>query len=39
LEDLVIDEKIILECILKKQDGKVWIVFIWLRMGTNGGLV
>jgi hypothetical protein len=23
---------------LEKQDGEVWIGFIWLRIGTSGGL-
>jgi hypothetical protein len=32
-----VDGKIILEWILGKQAGKVWIGFIWLRIGTNGG--
>jgi hypothetical protein len=30
--------RIILECFLKKQGGKLWIGFIWLRIGTCGGL-
>jgi hypothetical protein len=33
LEDLSIVGKMILECILRKQCGKVWIGFIWLRIG------
>jgi hypothetical protein len=24
---------------LKKQDGRVWIEFMWLRIGTSGGLL
>jgi hypothetical protein len=36
-EDLGIDEKIILEGILGKLDGKVWIGFIWLKIGSSGG--
>jgi hypothetical protein len=35
-EDLRIDERIILEWILGKQDRKVWIERTWLRIGTNG---
>jgi len=38
LEDLVIDGRMILEWILGKQGWKVWTGFIWLRMGTSGGL-
>jgi hypothetical protein len=37
-EDLGIDGKIILEWILRKLEGKVWTVCIWLRIGTSGGL-
>jgi hypothetical protein len=36
-EDLGVDEKIILEWILGKYDGKVWTGFLWLRIGTSGG--
>jgi hypothetical protein len=32
-EDLDIDERIILRCILEKQDKVVWTGFIWLRRG------
>jgi hypothetical protein len=39
LEDLGVDEKIILEWVLGKQGGKVWARFIWLRIGTSGGLL
>jgi hypothetical protein len=38
-EDLGIDGKIILEWILGKQGGEVWTGFIWLRIGTSGGLL
>jgi hypothetical protein len=31
--------KTILEWILGKEDGKVWTGFIWLRIGTSGGLL
>jgi len=34
-----VDGRIILEWILGKYDGKVWTVFIWLRIGTNDGLL
>jgi hypothetical protein len=36
-EDLGVDRRIILEWILGKYDGKVWIGFMWLRIGTIGG--
>jgi hypothetical protein len=29
---------IILKLILKKLDGRAWTGFIWLRIGTSGGL-
>jgi hypothetical protein len=32
-------EEIILEWILKKQIGRIWTGFIWLRMGNNGRLL
>jgi hypothetical protein len=35
-EDLGIDGRIILECILEKQGGKLGTGFIWLRIGTSG---
>jgi hypothetical protein len=35
LEDLGEDERIILKCILKKQDGRVCTGLIWLRIGTS----
>jgi hypothetical protein len=38
LGDLDINGRILLEGILEKQDGKVWIGCIWLRIGINGGL-
>jgi hypothetical protein len=38
-EDLDVDGKVILEWILGKWGGKVWIGFICLRIGTTGGLL
>jgi hypothetical protein len=35
-EDLVVDERIILEWILGNYDGKVWTGCIWLRIWTSG---
>jgi hypothetical protein len=29
----------ILKLILEREDGMVWIELIWLRIGTNGGLL
>jgi hypothetical protein len=37
-EDIGIDGKIILECILGKYGEKVWTRFIWLKIGTSGRL-
>jgi hypothetical protein len=39
LEDLGVDETVILKWILRKYGGKVWIGFIWLRVGISGGLL
>jgi hypothetical protein len=36
-EDLGVDGRIILDCVLGKC-GKVWNVFVWIRIGTGGGL-
>jgi hypothetical protein len=38
-EDLAVDGRIISECIIGKQGGKVWTGCIWLRIGTSGGLL
>jgi hypothetical protein len=38
-EDLDVDRKIILELILGKYGVKVWTGYIWLRIGTSGGLL
>jgi hypothetical protein len=37
-EDLGVDGRIPLEWILKKQNGRAWTGFIWLRIGANGVL-
>jgi hypothetical protein len=37
LRDLRVYGRIILKCILKKQDVRVWTGFIWLRIETAGG--
>jgi hypothetical protein len=39
LEDLGVDREIILEEVLRKYGGNVWTGFIWLRIGTSGGLL
>jgi hypothetical protein len=31
--------RIILKLILKKNNWKAWTVFLWLRIGTSGGLL
>jgi hypothetical protein len=38
-EDLGIDRRIILKWLLRNSNGRVWIRFIWLRIGTGGGLL
>jgi len=39
LEDLGADGTIILEWILRKLGRKLWTGFIWLTIGTSGGLL
>jgi hypothetical protein len=39
LEDLCIDGRILLEWILRKLGRKLWTGFIWLTIGTSGGLL
>jgi hypothetical protein len=38
-EDLNVNVRIKLRWMLQKQDGRVWSGFIWLRIGTGGGLL
>jgi hypothetical protein len=38
MDDQSIDSRITPHCILKKQDGKVWVGFIWLSIETSDGL-
>jgi len=33
------DRWVILECTLNKHDGRVWLGFTWIRIGTSGGLL
>jgi hypothetical protein len=39
LEDRCLDGRIILRWILRKGDGRAWTGLIWLRIGTDGGLL
>jgi hypothetical protein len=39
LEDVSLDERIILERIIKKAVRKAWIGLIWLRIETSGGIL
>jgi hypothetical protein len=38
-ENLGVDERIVLEWILEKYGMKLWTGFIWLWIGTSGGLL
>jgi hypothetical protein len=38
-KDLGVDGNIILEWILGQKSEKLWSGFIWLRIGTSGGMV
>jgi hypothetical protein len=39
VEDLCLYERIILEWILRKQGGRVFSIFMWLRIEAGGGLL
>jgi hypothetical protein len=39
LQDPGVENSIVLKRVLKESFGKLWIEFIWLMMGTNGGLL
>ena len=39
LENQDVVGRIILKCIVKKQDGEAWTGFIGIRIGTDGGLL
>jgi hypothetical protein len=38
-EDLHLDWKIMFESLLGKKDGKLWIGFVWLRIGISGRML
>jgi hypothetical protein len=39
LEDLDVDRRIILKTVLNEYDESFWTRLIWLRTGTNGGVL
>jgi hypothetical protein len=39
LEELVVDGRIIIKQEFKKQDGKAWTGFTWLKVKTNCGIL
>jgi hypothetical protein len=39
LEDVGVDVRIMLECVLRVYDGKMWTRSIWMRIGTRGWLL
>jgi hypothetical protein len=39
LEDLRMGGRLILKFVVKGKDGRKWTGFIWLKMGTSGGLL
>jgi len=39
LEDLGLDGKTILKCVLKTWDGKSWTGLLWLRIWIGGGIL
>jgi hypothetical protein len=39
LEDLEMDGRIILKCILRQVDGRMWTGCTWLRRDTSAGLL
>jgi hypothetical protein len=38
-EDLIVDRRIIIKLILEEKVCRVWIVFMWLRIKNDGGIL
>jgi hypothetical protein len=38
-QDVGADGRILIKRVFKKWDGEAWIIFLWLRVWTGGGLL
>jgi hypothetical protein len=36
---VAVNGRMVIKLILKKQDGRVWTGFVWLKIGSSGGLL
>ena len=39
LKDVGVKGRIIINWVLRKQDGRAWTEFIWVRIGISGGVL